>query len=267
MNEREILRLVREHAPHAGDDCAVLPCAPWGHLLVTVDAVIDGVHAVWSRDGARAFGRKAVLRGLSDVAAMGGEPLWAVASAILPAGASDDDARALLAGLRDPGCELVGGDTAFGPTATVTVTVLGRAENPVRRSGARVGDRLVVSGPLGNAVASGRHLDFPPRVREARELCAAHDVGAMIDLSDGLASDLFWVLDESGVGARIAANAIPRRDGATWESAVHEGEDYELLATVEGDAALPAPWVEIGRIVPAGENDLPFSRGGYEHRG
>ena len=113
MRERELIEWIQNRAPATGDDCAVLPCEPWGELLVTVDAVIDGVHARWSEDGPRAFGYKAVARGLSDIAAMGGTPLWVVLAATLPPGTSNEDARAVVLGAEDAGCPLVGGDTVI----------------------------------------------------------------------------------------------------------------------------------------------------------
>jgi thiamine-monophosphate kinase len=266
MRERELIEWIQNRAPATGDDCAVLPCEPWGELLVTVDAVIDGVHARWSEDGPRAFGYKAVARGLSDIAAMGGTPLWVVLAATLPPGTSDEDARAVVLGAEDAGCPLVGGDTAKGPFASVTATVLGRSEGAILRSGARIGDRIVVSGPLGNSLESGWHLRFTPRVAEAQDLRARCDVGAMIDLSDGLAADLFHILDASDVGAKIDPHALPLRKNADLQGAYHDGEDYELLATIGRGDLPPAPFVIIGEIVPTAETELPFERGGYEHR-
>lgn len=247
-SEREILQWVYERAPGAGDDCAVLDCAPWGTLLVTTDSVIDGVHLRWDEHGPEAFGYKAVARNLSDVAAMAGEPLWAVIAVCLPQGATDAEARALFHGAERAGCKLVGGDTAFGPTASVVATVLGRAREggPVLRSGARPGDWIVVSGPLGGSLESGKHFRFTPRVEEARVLVETCDVGAMIDLSDGLGIDLHRLLRASGVGCRVEAAHVPLA-GVPLERALGDGEDYELLATVRpGD--LPEGFVRIGEI-------------------
>jgi thiamine-monophosphate kinase len=270
-SERRIVEWIAGQAPAVGDDCAVLPCAPWGTLLVTVDSVIDGVHLHWDEHGPGAFGYKAVARGLSDVAAMGGEPLWAVVAACFPRGATLEDAQALHAGAARAGCELVGGDTAFGPTAYVAATVLGRAHperGPVLRSGARVGDWIVVTGPLGGSLASGRHFRFTPRVAEARALVETCDVGAMIDVSDGLSTDLLHILDASNVGCRLEAARVPCDD---FEAALNDGEDHELLATVKpGD--LPPGVVRIGEIVPgdarivhADGREEPLVAGGYEH--
>ena len=274
FRERDLVEWIRARAPATGDDCAVLACEPWGVLLVTVDAVIDGVHAHWAEHGPAAFGYKAVARGLSDIAAMGGEPLWAVIAATLPPGTDAAQAKELFLGAERAGCELVGGDTAVGPTATVTATVMGRAREggPILRSGARVGDRIVVSGPLGGSYASGHHLEFTPRIEEARQLTEACDVGAMIDISDGLAVDLGHLLAASGVGARLEADAIPLRD-VPLADALTDGEDYELLATIAPGVEPPAPFVVIGTITaadavlvhPDGTTEA-LTGGGYEHR-
>jgi len=268
--EREIISWLSQRVP-IGDDCAVLACEPWGTLLVTVDSVIDGVHAHWDEHGPEVFGYKAVARGMSDIAAMGGQPLWVVVAATFPEGATLDDAQALHRGAERAGCELVGGDTASGPVATVTATVLGRAhkKGPVLRSGARVGDGIFVTGPLGGSLASGRHHTFVPRVTEARRLLDDADLGAMIDLSDGLSTDLHHILEASGVGCVLEAAAIPLHEGCTVQNALGDGEDYELLFTAAGK---PPLGVRIGEIVERGAvlrqadgADVPFGPTGYEH--
>jgi len=272
VREQELIRWVRRRAPEAGDDCAVLDCAPWGTLLVTTDGVIDGVHLDWRRHGPEAFGYKAVARNLSDIAAMAGEPLWALIAVALPEGATEEQAHALYKGAERAGCRLVGGDTAVGPVASVVATVLGRAREggPVLRSGARPGDWIVVSGPLGGSLESGRHMTFTPRVEEARVLRERCDVGAMIDISDGLGVDLHHVLDASGVGCRVEASRIPRNDVPLLR-ALSDGEDYELLATVR-PGELPEGFAKIGTITENGAvlvledgREEPLPRAGYEH--
>lgn len=251
-DEREFLRWIAQRVPEAGDDCAVLDCAPWGTLLVTTDGVIDGVHLSWGEHGPEAFGYKAVARNLSDVAAMAGEPLWALLAVCLPPGATQADAQALFRGAQAAGCRLVGGDTAAGPVASVVVTVLGRAlpPGPVLRSGAREGDWLVVSGPLGGSIESGKHLRFTPRLQEARQLVEQCEVTAMIDLSDGLGIDLHRLLEASGVGCRVEAASIPCA-GVPLANALGDGEDYELLAAVR-PGKLPAGFTRIGEITAEG---------------
>lgn len=272
MRELKLVRWIMERAEGTGDDCAVLDCEPWGTLLVTTDSVIDGVHARWHSDGPEVFGYKAIARGLSDIAAMAGEPKWAVLAVCLPHDATEEEAHALFHGAERAGCKLVGGDTAFGPVPYAVGTVMGKAHRrgPVLRSGARVGDWILVTGPLGGSLASGRHKSFVPRVREARELHETCDLGAMIDISDGLSTDLHHILRASGVGCRLDAGLIPRA-GVPLENALNDGEDYELLATVK-PGELPPFAVRIGVVTekdavlvhPDGREE-PLVARGYEH--
>jgi thiamine-monophosphate kinase len=275
VRELELLRWVAERAP-IGDDCAVLDCGPWGRLLVTTDSVIDGVHARWGVEGPGAFGYKAIARGLSDVAAMGGEPLWAFLAVCLPHGVKESEAKALFLGAERAGCPLMGGDTAFGPTAYAVGTVLGRAhpKGPALRSNARPGDWILVTGPLGGSLASGKHCTFTPRVREARELMDHFDVGGMIDVSDGLSTDLTHVLRASKVGCRLEAASIPR-NSVPLRNALDDGEDFELLATVRPDPEALARFPNLFRIgtITAGAallvhpdgREEPLQPQGYEH--
>jgi len=272
VRELDLVRWIMERAGEAGDDCAVLECPPWGTLLVTTDSVIDGVHARWTVDGPEVFGYKAIARGLSDIAAMAGEPKWAVLAACLPHDVSEEEAQALYRGAEKAGVKLVGGDTAFGPTPFAVGTVLGKAhpKGPVLRSGARPGDWIVVTGPLGGSLRSGKHKTFVPRVKEARALRETCDLGAMIDLSDGLSTDLHHILRASGVGCRVEAALVPCA-GVPLENALNDGEDYELLATVR-PAELPPFATRIGVITerdallvhPDGREEALVARG-YEH--
>lgn len=243
-----------------GDDLAcVAPVPPEGaiagspRVLVGVDQVVDGLHinadtVSWDR-----IGRKAIHRALSDVAAMAGRPLATVATALIPVGASKSDVDALCRGLFEAAAAcrapLVGGDVAVhhdtaGPL-TITVTALGVPSGvPVCRSGAQVGDRLVVTGVLGGSLQSngqGHHLDFRPRLAEGVLLQAifGKDLHAMIDISDGLGRDASRLAEASGVHVTIDAKAIPLRSDATWQQGLGDGEDYELLMAVGGDAVVP----------------------------
>jgi thiamine-monophosphate kinase len=162
------------------------------------------------------------------------------------------DLQELYAGMREAGeaygSRIVGGDTgSWEGKLVVTVTILGRSGDikPVTRTGAKPGDGIFVTGPLGGSIL-GRHMTFEPRVQLGRQL-AATGATAMIDLSDGLSRDLRHICEQSGVGAIILAEDIPvhddaiemRRDGhSPLEHALHDGEDYELLYTV----SLPANW-------------------------
>jgi thiamine-monophosphate kinase len=248
-----------------GDDLAVLnwDAAADGLLVVGVDQVLDGVHFDSVVHSPRQIGRKVMNRNLSDCAAMGCLPAAAVATIAAPRGVGAEYLQDLYRGMRDAadpfGCPIVGGDTgSWDGKLAVTVAILGRTAGvePVRRSGAKPGDGIFVSGPLGGSLL-GRHMTFEPRVFLGRTL-GKSGVSAMIDLSDGLSRDLAHICRESGVGAVIDASAVPihddaaelfRRDRRTpLEHALHDGEDYELLFTFAGGTTL-CP--RIGEIIPA----------------
>jgi thiamine-monophosphate kinase len=249
-----------------GDDCAILGVGEGTgagcELLITTDMLMDGRHFHLDRDGAEAVGYKAMGVNLSDIAAMAGIPRAAVVAVALPRANAVEIARGLHSGMRALAdrfaVDLVGGDTnAWDGPLVVTITVLGNAtvRGAVRRSGARPGDVILVTGPLGGSLASGRHLRPEPRVAEAMAIERAATIHAMIDLSDGLSSDLGHILAESGgLGAVLDAVDIPihpdtheqtRRDGVSaLEHALHDGEDFELCLTVapeDADRLLAAP--------------------------
>jgi thiamine-monophosphate kinase len=262
-----------------GDDCAILDLglsvvggkpATVGELLVTTDMLMDGRHFRLEQDGAEAVGYKAMGVNVSDIAAMAGIPRAAVVAVALPRRSAMEVARGLHAGMRAladrHGVELVGGDTnAWDGPLVIAVTVLGEAteRGAVMRSGARPGDVVLVTGPLGGSLASGRHLRPAPRVDEALELNRVATIHAMIDLSDGLSSDLAHILDESGgLGAILDAGAIPVHDDArhlvdddgpaALDHALNDGEDFELCLTVAPEDALrlcaPAAMPRVYRI-------------------
>ena len=230
-----------------GDDTAVL--APGARpQLVTVDMLMDGTDFHLAEVGARAAGRKAMSANLSDIAAMAGVPTAAVVSVALPRTGGRELGEQLYLGLRDVadafGVPIVGGDTnSWDHPLAVSVTVLGEATDrgPVLRSGAKPGDWLLVTGPLGGSIR-GKHLTFTPRVREALRLHECAELHAMIDISDGLAADLNHILEESRCGAVLKADAIPissdavelsRTSGkSALQHALGDGEDFELIAAV-----------------------------------
>lgn len=229
----------------AGDDLAILAPAPNDLLVVGVDQVLEDVHFDLKQHPLADVGRKVVNRNLSDCAAMACLPAALVVSVALPRSLSIDDARTLYLGMEAAAaafeCEIVGGDTGSwnGPLAA-SVTVIGRSAGiaPVRRSGARPGDYLHVSGSLGGSIL-GRHMSFIPRVALARELASRSLTRAMIDLSDGLSGDAAHLARESDVALVFDAAAIPIHDDAhalaardrvaALDHALHDGEDYELL--------------------------------------
>jgi len=252
MRERDLIEWIRSQGCGAipdrwvgpGDDCAIVTVGEH-RVLITTDQVVDGVHVRVDRSGPRAAGRKALARNLSDVAAMAAQPLCATATVSLPKTFGDADAQAICEGLWDIGaqfnCPLVGGDVAVadGPLV-VSVTVLARPDGiePVLRSGAQPGDALCVTGELGGAWKTGRDLTFTPRIAAARALAQSCDLHAMIDLSDGLATDLRHLCAAAGVGAEVTAEAIPvHTDAGGLAEALGDGEDYELLFALPGDQA------------------------------
>lgn len=229
-----------------GDDAAVVRVGG-ATLLLAADVVVEGVHFRPGADPAD-VGWKAIAVNASDIAAMGGRPLHALVSV---AGPAATDLDRLYDGIRSAceaaGCAVVGGDLSTNASLVVSVAVTGAVDGePVLRSGARPGDILYVTGPLGGAAASGWRRRPSPRLDEGE---AARRAGAtaMIDLSDGLGADLGHVLDASGVGAVL--EHVPVADGATEEQAVGGGEDYELLFALPAGTPPPAGSLRVGRVV------------------
>ena len=273
-----------------GDDGAVCALPEGTRMVLVADAIAEGSHFL-SDDAPELVGRKALARNLSDIAAMGATPLYALATAALPRGCPDDVPRRITTGMlelaREFGVRLVGGDTVSHDGKTVlSVTVVGSVAPgaAVLRSGARPGDVVVVTGRLGGSFPH-RHLRFTPRVVEARSLVALGPPSAMMDLSDGMALDLRRLCEASGVGADIEAARIPvHPDVAAGPEAIRhaleDGEDYELLFTIGPDAweSVRASWphevplTAVGRItagalrlVSEGGVGVPWPRGGHVH--
>lgn len=236
-----------------GDDCALVATVPGGQL-VTTDMLLDGRHFRLGTHTPEEVGYKAIAVNLSDIAAMAGRPRAAFVAVGLPRGEAPAIARGLLAGMLPLaerfGVSLAGGDTnAWDGPLVVAVTLLGDPVPPgiVRRGGAQAGDILFVTGPLGGSLL-GRHLRPEPRVWEALALHESVKLHAMIDLSDGLSSDLGHILVESGgLGATLEALAIPIHDDAVRMAeqsgrsalghALHDGEDFELCFAVDAESA------------------------------
>ena len=256
----------------AGDDLAVMRWRGEDLLLVGVDQVLDGVHFHSNLHTPRQIGRKVMNRNLSDCAAMACLPAAAVATVALPRNVGMEHAKELYRGMREAGdafqCPVVGGDTAsWEGRLAMTVAILGRSAGiePIRRSGARPGDAIYVTGPLGGSLLA-RHMDFVPRIAEARKLAQSTHISAMIDISDGLSRDLRHICRQSGVGAIIDAGRVPihpdamrMNDGRpALEHALHDGEDHELLFTTADDPGLE--YARIGLITA--EREILLHRDG-----
>lgn len=280
MTEFELIARLTENLPRnptvvtgAGDDCAVLDLGirdRW--VLFKTDAVVEGVHFLPETKPER-VGHKALARCLSDIAAMGGEPGSALVTLGVPAHHDTARLEAVYAGMNalaaQHGVAIVGGETTtLSDGMLLSIALLGTVEKNrcILRSGARAGDAIFVTGELGGSMA-GKHLDFEPRLTEARWLATHFTPHAMIDLSDGLAGDLPHILRASGVGAEVLAEAIPISRAARLQArqsretaaecdppaapraktspktpllaALTDGEDFELLFTIASIRAVP----------------------------
>jgi thiamine-monophosphate kinase len=220
-----------------GDDAAVLPYSARRYLLLTTDMLAEGTHFT-RRMAPQAIGHKALACNISDIAAMGGLPTSAVVSIGIPKYLSVDFIDGLYKGMQGVaksfGVSIVGGDTIQTDKIIINVALLGLVEKKylTGRDGAKPGDWIFVTGPLGGSFKSGRHLNFTPRVTQARFLVEKFKPRAMMDISDGLAGDLNHILKASGVGARLDLQAIPKHKGVSIAQALNDGEDFELLFTL-----------------------------------
>ena len=234
----------------AGDDCAVIGGARdrmW--QLLKTDCVVEDVHFEKMEKPAR-VGWKALCRAVSDIAAMGGMPKHALITIAVSRDVKMAWLRGIYTGLRAAarrfGVSIVGGETSRSPgPAFVSIALTGEVERArcVTRGGGKAGDLLYVTGKLGGSLA-GKHLDFIPRLAEARWLAENFRIRAMMDISDGLAADLPRLARASGCGFAISEEEIPRARGCTVAQALGDGEDFELLfAVCPADAArLEAEW-------------------------
>ena len=264
MNEFDLISRLTRSLPTseavvvgAGDDCAVLDFGlPDRLLLFKTDAVVEGIHFTAATEPQK-IGRKALARCLSDIAAMAGTPGAALVTIALPRNFDPGFVEEVYAGMnelaRRHGVAIVGGETTTNPGGMLlSVALLGFVPRGkgVLRSGAKAGDAIFVTGELGGSL-SGKHLEFEPRLAEARWLAQHFQVHAMIDISDGLAGDLRHILTASRVGAELRSPSIPisreARLAAKASSsakpallaALTDGEDFELLFTVAGRDAVP----------------------------
>lgn len=230
-----------------GDDTAVVRWHDSGQGLVTTDMLLEGVHFEMPSSSPQQIGRKALAVNISDIAAMAGRPKFAVISLGLSSRHDPEVAIGLFEGLQQLATEfdiaIIGGDTnAWDGPLVINVALTGdpHPRGSVTRSGARVGDWIMVTGELGGSIL-GRQFSFQPRVVEATRLHDLVELHAMLDVSDGLVADLYHILEESSVGAVLYEDAIPISDAARamtgplspLEHALGDGEDFELLFTVD----------------------------------
>ena len=255
--ESELINYLRTRLPPhpllrlgPGDDAAVLRLAAGNECVLTVDTLTDHVDFELAEVDPRRVGHKCLAANLSDLAAMASRPLAGVVALVLPNRRGMELAVALYEGLLPLaerfGLAIAGGDTnSWDGPLVVSITLLGEVSEhgPLRRGGARPGDRIVVTGSFGGSIL-GRHLDFEPRVAEALLLAEAYELHAGIDVSDGLSIDLAHLARESGCGATVEIEAVPvaedacrlvdrLADGSTpLEHALSDGEDFELILAV-----------------------------------
>lgn len=279
-----------------GDDMAEIRLSEAATVLITTDMLLDGVHFDLGKATLRQVGYKAMAVSLSDCAAMATVPVGAVVSVALAKGFGEEQLKELHGGIVEAGdkygCALVGGDITSwrgDEPFAISVAMLSRrgATEPIRRSGAKVGDAICVTGSLGGALL-GKHSEFEPRVAEALKIAATVSLNAMIDISDGLSSDLNRICKASGVGAVIDSSRIPISEEAEGldeplGSALNDGEDFELLFTLGEEQCEKllklwdggVPITRIGWVTESGKMELKMSDGrvrdlearGYDHLG
>lgn len=283
-----------------GDDAAILTPSSGNELVVTTDMLMDRVDFIWGEHDPALIGRKCLAVNLSDLAAMAARPLAAFVSLALPRSFSLEQVKKLMGGMLDLAAEfemeIAGGDTnSYDGPLVVSVTAMGETpqDNAWTRAGAKPGDRILVSGPLGGSIVE-HQFTFTPRVREAQAWREVDTIHSAIDISDGFSLDLSRLLNASSVGAIIEESQIPISDAARQMSAagsgktplahaLGDGEDFELILSVAPDAAKVLlnsarskgqTLIEVGQVIEGSEILLRSSNGktaplpitGYEHR-
>jgi len=231
-------RLDRSVIKGAGDDAAVIRWTKDKYLLFTCDMAIEDVHFNLKESAPFQIGWKALGRNISDIAAMGGVPRYAVVSLGISPELNISVADGICKGIKNLadrfGVSIVGGDMSRAKKIVIDISLIGEVEKNklTLRSGAKKGDVILVTGALGGSI-KGKHLNFMPRISEARKILKGFKINSMIDISDGLALDLYRILKASSVGAYIYEGAIPiSKDARSLKNALYDGEDYELLFTM-----------------------------------
>src|SRR5262245_13205426 len=303
--ERSLIRWLTQRIPShprllvgLGDDAAIVRLPDKSHLVVTTDMLMDGVDFELGKHEAQRIGRKALAVNLSDLAAMAAEPVAALVALALPRQGGEALAKDLYEGLlplaAEFDCPIAGGDTnSWAGPLVISVTVFGAVppDRRWRRSGARPGDAILVTGSFGGSIL-GKHIDFQPRVREALWLAEHAEVHAAIDVSDGLSLDLARLCEASGCGAALRTSEIPiaeaaadlaaQRGDSPLDHALGDGEDFELVLAVPAEQAaaliqagpLGTRLTEIGSFIEQqglfavgpDQRLQPLAPRGYEHR-
>ena len=264
-----------------GDDAAVLPLSSKKDLLFTADMLIEDRHFRLGEATPFEIGRKALAVNLSDIAAMGGIPTHAVVSVGFPGHLTMNFVDELYKGMRELAkkfrVNIVGGDTNKSEKIIISLALLGEVEKGkwITRSGAKIGDMIFVTGDLGGSYVSKKHLNFVPRIKESQFLVNHFKIHSMMDLSDGLASDMHRICEASGVGAEIIEKKLPiSRVAKSVQNALTDGEDFELLFTLSKKEATKllsvgtskirglAPFHAIGLIVEKRRGIILIKEGG-----
>ncbi|MBL67243.1 MAG: thiamine-phosphate kinase [Verrucomicrobiales bacterium] len=275
MSEAKLIRTLTQGLPSddsvhvgPGDDCAVISTQKNEDLcLFKTDAIVEGIHFT-ADTRPELIGRKAIARPLSDIAAMSGYPTHALITLGLPKIFDEARLAAIYQGAQEMAAQhdtfIVGGETTRTSELLISVSLIGRCDpaTVITRAGSQTGDAIFVTGELGGSLA-GKHLDFMPRLQESHWLSGRFDIHAMIDLSDGLATDLHHLLNDQ-IGAELLTTAIPISKAAKEYSranpsgktpllaALTDGEDYELLFTLPAKQAvsLHDEWKQSFRELP-----------------
>lgn len=233
---RKLIKVDSSVIKGSGDDCAVLEFNKDKYLLATCDMLVEGIDFT-HKDDLYLVGRKALAVSISDIAACGGLPRYALVSLGLPKNSSVESVDEIYRGIVDLAkkykINIVGGDLSRATRLILDISILGLVEKKylVLRNGARIADIIFVSGELGGSIL-GKHLRFTPRIKESRFLVRNFKINAMIDISDSLVQDLHHILKESNAGAIIYESLIPvSKQAHNLQDALFCGEDFELLFT------------------------------------
>ena len=296
----------------AGDDCCVVRSFGNENIITTIDTFVEGVHFTTDYSTWEQIGQRAMAASVSDIAAMGGTPVFSVVSLSMPKTIALDDAVNLFGGLQKTatlyGCPIIGGETTSTPgMLTITVTVTGKAgeHGCILRSGAKAGDSIYLTGTIGDSMAGlmaleNKEAGFEEMKRKfllpealidlSKNLCAQYQINSMIDISDGLSTDINHICTESGCGAVIFEEMLPMSDEfiifskknglEKTDFAISSGEEFELLFT-SSDKTMPDTFSLAGRkVTKIGEipdikdgvtilyknnERKPLSKKGYEH--